>query len=141
MSYKRQRLTLEEQIELYEYGYITVKIPIKGKKGDNPFIAIEKIQPQIEKVIDNVLHESEYRYIRTHFSLQIGYYFGTEDSESMLDHSINLWDIGYKPLTFYISEYSHLIPHDMGEYEGIMLYAVIDIRNPKKPLESVFERF
>ena len=140
-KWRPTKLTSEQKKEYYENGYITLILPIDIKKNDNPFDKVEPINTEIEKIIDQHFLKENYKYIRTHFSLQIGYYFGTEDSEALLDHSINIWDIGYKPLSFYIDEYYHLIPSDMAEYEGILLYAAIDIRNPKEPIESVFERF
>lgn len=139
--WKRSTLTDEQKKEVYETGYITLYMPIDIKKNDNPFDTIEPINSEIEQIIDKHFLTENYKYIRTHFSLQIGYHFGTEDSEAMLDHSVNVWDIGYKPLSFYIDEYNNLIPNDMAEYEGLLLYAAIDIRNPKEPIESVFERF
>lgn len=139
-NWKREPLSESQKKEYYN-GYITLTIPVKVDKGYNLISTIEPINDKIEEIIDSNYLKCNFKYIRTHFSLQIGYKFGTEDSESMLDHSVNVWDIGYKPLSFYIDEYSHLIPFDMAEYEGIFLYAAIDIRNPKEPLESVFQRF
>ena len=139
--YKRTPLTPTQKKEYYENGYVTLTIPIDVQKDSNPITNIEPINEQIEDIIDKSIYKESYKYMRTHFSLQIGYNFGTEDSEAMLDHSVNVWDIGYKPLSYYFDEYAHLIPYDMGEYEGVLLYAVIDIRNPSEPIESVFERF
>lgn len=139
-KWKREPLSDIQKKDYYN-GYITLTIPVKVDKGNNPIPEIEPINDQIESIIDSHYLKSNFKYIRTHFSLQIGYNFGTEDSESMLDHSVNVWDIGYKPLSFYIDEYAHLIPYDMAEYEGIFMYAAIDIRNPKEPIESVFQRF
>jgi len=139
--YKRESLTNDQKREYYENGYVTLTVPIESVKGSNPIKNIEPINNQLEEIIDKTIYKNSYKYMRTHFSLQIGYNFGTEDSEAMLDHSVNVWDIGYKPLSYYFNEYQHLIPYDMAEYEGILLYVTIDIRNPNKPIESVFERF